>query len=459
MQATALFGLLASVLAHTALSACNAPLLIDDWESQSRLTFLFYNAMLQPSSDDGSFQSIVVGSPAANRVTLTPRDPSSYFYSEVGCVEAKDVYGGISLRIQDPRDTSFTVELQSSSSCNSGDTINIDQTTADLGWRFDGSEQLYTIPFSKFPGLDTSHIATILMTSFTSPVVFGPMAFYCGDSATEYVPPTPTFVPDPSSTVAAPPRTGSVLVVDRFAATDSNALGFWHGADDGMTLTWGAGELTVQSTDPDFSFYTQLSGSCSDMTPYKDSYLHLVYSGTTAFTIALQQHNAACNEAALPFPDTWDSLEAARYAHGQDIYIPFSHFNIDLVRTVGLALKGFYTNEPLTLTTIEIVPSVPSGVTVPNKLASGDLVFACTRPNSFASAIDDGDPQYAQQVLNIIKEENIKVTFFTVGAPLLDRSTNLSNVYNEMASAGHQIALHSFTHPKMEGLPDEESID
>ena len=50
-------------------------------------------------------------------------------------------------------------------------------------------------------------------------------------------------------------------------------------------------------------------------------------------------------------------------------------------------------------------------------------------------------------------------SFFTVGAPLLDDSTNLTNVYREMQSEGHQIALHSFTHPKMEGLEDYAAID
>jgi len=54
--------------------------------------------------------------------------------------------------------------------------------------------------------------------------------------------------------------------------------------------------------------------------------------------------------------------------------------------------------------------------------------------------------------MQIVREEGIKVTFFTVGAPLLDPGTNLSNVYKEMFSQGHQIALHSFTHPKMESL-------
>jgi len=59
----------------------------------------------------------------------------------------------------------------------------------------------------------------------------------------------------------------------------------------------------------------------------------------------------------------------------------------------------------------------------------------------------------------MISAADIKVTFFTVGAPLLDPSTNLSSVYNGMLSAGHQVALHSFSHPPMEGLPSLAAID
>jgi peptidoglycan/xylan/chitin deacetylase (PgdA/CDA1 family) len=61
--------------------------------------------------------------------------------------------------------------------------------------------------------------------------------------------------------------------------------------------------------------------------------------------------------------------------------------------------------------------------------------------------------------MDTVEAENITVTFFTLGAALEDPTTNLSNVYSAMRARGHQIATHSFTHPKMEGLPDDASID
>jgi peptidoglycan/xylan/chitin deacetylase (PgdA/CDA1 family) len=457
-QSTTTRTTLATSASPSASGTCS-PLIIDDWVSQSRLTFLFYNALLEPTSDDGTMTSLQVNVPAKNRMTLTPKDTSSYFYSQLACTNAKNKYGGISMKLKAPAGTTFSIQLDSSSTCDPTVAVSAGQTSTQLGWTFDGTEKLYTIPFSKFTTIDTSKLTTLFLSGFTKPVVFGPMGFYCGSTGAE-VPITTTSAPaGPSSTVAAPSGTAAALVVDKFANSGSNALGFWHGADDGMKTTWGSNKLTISSSDADYSFYTQVSGSCSDFSKYKGSYIHIAYTGSTAFTVALQQHNSACNDAIAPYPETWDSAEATRYAKNGHIYIPISHFNINLQRTIGIAIKGFYKADSVTFSVIEIIPSVPAGTIIPNKLETGDLVFACKRPNSFAFAIDDGSPEYAQEVLKIIREENIKVTFFTVGAPLLDASTNLTNVYREMQSAGHQVALHSYTHPKMEGLPDYESID
>jgi len=202
-----------------------------------------------------------------------------------------------------------------------------------------------------------------------------------------------------------------------------------------------------------------LTNKCADLRQYASAYLHIAYSGSNKFSVALQQHNARCDETIAPFPETWDSLEAARYSSDRDIYIPINHFNVNLTRTIGFNLRGFYTSETTTISRIEIVNKVPNGWIMPSKLPSGRLVFSCTRPNSFAIAIDDGDPKYAQKVMDIINQANVPVTFFTVGMPLLDTKNGLAKYYLDMEKRGHQIALHSYTHPKMEGLPDIPSID
>lgn len=440
-------GLLAILITNTQAQTCTN-LLIDDWQSQSRLTFLFYNAMLQPSSDDQTMKSIIVGQPLSNHVEITPKDKSSYFFSNFGCLNAANLYGGISLRIKAAPGFSMTVQMIYGCGSN---PKTMDLSSAQLGWNFDGNEKLYSIPFSKYAGIDTSQLTGVLFSGMAAgfSVLFGPMAFYCGTNVQEYVVTTTSTPFGPSSTVQATVGTAPATVIDTFSNRDTNSLGFWHGADDGMQVTWGNNQVKIVSPDPDYSFYTQVSGGrCANIERWDSGYLHISYSGTTAFTVSLQQHNDACDDGALPYPATWDSLEAARYASASDIYMPLSHFNIDKTRAIGFSFHGFYKTDPLILYKIEIVDSVPNGFIIPAKLPSGQFVFQCKRPNSFAFAIDDGDPALAQQVLKIVKEENITVTFFTVGAPLLDPSTNLSNVYKEMLSHGHQLALHcKFCHP------------
>jgi len=418
--------------------------------------------MNYPTSDDATMTSLTVGKPKTNRLEIVPKS-DGYFYSQMPCVNAKNKYGGISLRIKAPAGTKINVELDSSASCNPGASDVKTQTldASQLGWTFNGQEQLYSIPFSKYGSIDQEKLITVLFSGISQTVSFGPMAFYCGNTVSEYVVAPVDGGSGNTATVPAPanPSSTASVVIDKFAKADSNNLGNWHGGDEGLKLAYGSNKLTITPADADSSFYTQVSGTCADYNVHKGSYLHIAYSGPVKFTVSLQQHNSGCNSEVAPYPETWDSAEASRYAKDGHIYIPISHFKINLSRVIGVALKGFYSTEAVTLSVIEIVPKVPAGFTIPAKDDTGDLVFACKRPNSFAFAIDDGVPELAQEVLKIIREENIKVTFFTVGAPLLDQGTNLTNVYKEMQAAGHQLALHSFTHPKMEGLPDYASID
>ncbi|EFR02456.1 hypothetical protein MGYG_05449 [Nannizzia gypsea CBS 118893] len=245
-----------------------------------------------------------------------------------------------------------------------------------------------------------------------------------------------------NSSLAAPVAKYDPLVIDTFRNPATNDLGIWHGVDEGMPAEYGGDFLRLSPTNADMNFYTQVSIGCKDMTAYKDSYLHVVFKGSDKFSISFTQHNAECDQKRAPYPETWDSVEASRYSSGEDIYIPLSHFHIDFTRTNSI--DRFF-------------PS--GGVKMPEKLPTGTLALRCKRPNSFAFGIDDGQPQYAQEVMKMLAEEDILVTFFTVGNGLLDETANFTNVYKEMLGRGHQVALHTFSHPMMEGLPTTERID
>lgn len=239
----------------------------------------------------------------------------------------------------------------------------------------------------------------------------------------------------------------SVLLIDSFQTAHSNDLGVWHGTGEGLRTEYGSGYVTFYPTTADQNFHTQLTMTCLDLAQYEGMYLHVFYSGTDKFTISLSQNNADCNPGASPYPETWDSVEASRYAQGPNIYIPLSHFDIDQSRALSVSFSGFYTTDEVTLYLVEITDTIPVWFDIPEKLPTGTLVQKCKRPNSFAFGIDDGLPELAQEAMRILKEEDILVTFFTVGSGLEDPDANFTSVYQEMLERGHQVALHTYTHP------------
>lgn len=271
-----------------------------------------------------------------------------------------------------------------------------------------------------------------------------------------HLPPLP-LTPDQNNnfstiTTSHPPSTlsNNSFVIDTFKHRVHNDLGYWHGPGEDLPVEYGDGYVRLYPTDADQNFHTQLASAiCFSLLPYRGKYLHVIFSGTTKFSISLNQHNQDCDPLRNPYPATWDTVEAGRYARMNEIYVPLEHFSIDQSRVVSVSFHGFYTKETLTLFKVEIVQGLPGGFPVPKeKIDNGRMVLRCSRPGSFAFGIDDGQPEFAQEVMRIVEEENVNVTFFVVGGGLRDQETNFSSVYREMLKRGHQIALHSDSHPK-----------
>ncbi|KAJ5998996.1 hypothetical protein N7451_006806 [Penicillium sp. IBT 35674x] len=309
------------------------------------------------------------------------------------------------------------------------------------------------------------------------------------------------------------------LVIDTFQNAIHNDLGFWHGAGEDLPMYHEPGLVRLEPTDPDQNFHTQFNiHGCFSLIPWQNQFLHVVFEGTEEFTVSLNEHNVDCEPLRAPFPGVPDGVQASRYVmrtqigsrYGDDdansdanngsclkngdddgndygnggdddndydsdqgpastemteLFIPLSHFRINHNRVVSISFTGFYTNVTLILRRIEFVSTVPppsaenNGFLIPEKEPSGTLILRCSRPNSFAFGIDDGQPRFAQDIMRILDEEGVRATFFVVGAGLTDQSTNFTNFYREMIGKGHQVALHSNTHPKMEALPTIDLID
>lgn len=311
-----------------------------------------------------------------------------------------------------------------------------------------------------------------------------------------FLPDTATPIPTANNPNTLIPRhqQPTDLTVDTFGNAHHNNLKHWHGSDESLPTVHKTDPDHIQlfPTDPDHVYSTVLSSDndCFNLLPYSDNemFLHVVFSGTDRFSISINQNNEECSIKRSPFPETADSVEAGRYVdvdsgYGSDpapessegfmkgyrdeerhIYIPLDHFDIDHTRVSSISFHGFYNRsssvddtttpssspQTLSLYHVSIISKthLPPSFTPPPKLPTGKLVQRCTRPNSFAFGIDDGQPGLAQELMKVLEEEDVRVTFFAVGKGLVDPWGNFSEFYGDMLGRGHQVALHSWSHPK-----------
>ena len=76
-----------------------------------------------------------------------------------------------------------------------------------------------------------------------------------------------------------------------------------------------------------------------------------------------------------------------------------------------------------------------------------------TGNKKIALTFDDGPhPRYTPQILDILAEYGIKATFFEVGENVI----YYSEVAKRVASEGHEIGNHTYTHPHIKNLNEEQ---
>lgn len=67
---------------------------------------------------------------------------------------------------------------------------------------------------------------------------------------------------------------------------------------------------------------------------------------------------------------------------------------------------------------------------------------------------DDGPSFYTSNLLNYLDQVNLKSTFFVVGSRVISFPATLQTQY----MAGHHIAVHTWSHPSLTTLTNEEII-
>ena len=475
MTSTVIFGPMSYYCAD-APAPTQKDLIVDDFLDSQRLSFLGYNALLPPqaSSHDGSMTSVTV---SAQQLILVPKS-NSYFYSNLGAINGiSRGYQGIAFKLLMPVDSQLSLSksfknihpivLQTGAqdgSCTKTTDVTVDLVQSIKVQR--GLRSLVKVPLSAFRGANLRSLCSILFSGFTAGKQYsiGVLRLYVKDSnfIDPLLPPAVSRPPIPNEPKPYKVSSAAPLVLESFKTTSTtkNDLGAFHGSDPGMTVKYSASSMTLSTTSSGTAWYSQFSNkACFNLSPHANGYLHLAVSSfpsTLNFSIAIQNQNNLCDASRLPSPGNWQEVDARRYLSGSHIYIPISHFPIPLDKALGIAIKSFTTSASLVLTRIEIVRSVPAGIVIPGREPQSPLVFSCKTPNTLAFGIDDGITELADKTLEILDTYGVKATFFVLGLPLEDPGTKMASIYQRAKSEGHQIAVHSYTHPYFSTLSPAE---
>ncbi|HEX9162839.1 MAG TPA: glycosyltransferase [Thermoanaerobaculia bacterium] len=76
------------------------------------------------------------------------------------------------------------------------------------------------------------------------------------------------------------------------------------------------------------------------------------------------------------------------------------------------------------------------------------------QPKLVALTIDDGPAEpYTEQMLDVLKKENVKATFFLIG----QNAERYPGVVRRIWREGHEIGNHSYTHPNIGAIPESRA--
>lgn len=85
-------------------------------------------------------------------------------------------------------------------------------------------------------------------------------------------------------------------------------------------------------------------------------------------------------------------------------------------------------------------------------LAEEDI--SCYEVACVALTFDDGPSVYTPGLLDILQESNVQATFFVLGQSVRIQSETVLRMHEE----GHQVANHTWNHPNLTQLPDDQIV-
>jgi len=84
------------------------------------------------------------------------------------------------------------------------------------------------------------------------------------------------------------------------------------------------------------------------------------------------------------------------------------------------------------------------------------LLFSCSPKKKVAITFDDGpDSLYTEMILDVLKEKNVKASFFLVGKNIEKYPEVVKRIKNE----NHLIGNHSYSHPRLRKITKIDSVE
>jgi cellulose synthase/poly-beta-1,6-N-acetylglucosamine synthase-like glycosyltransferase/peptidoglycan/xylan/chitin deacetylase (PgdA/CDA1 family) len=124
-----------------------------------------------------------------------------------------------------------------------------------------------------------------------------------------------------------------------------------------------------------------------------------------------------------------------------------------LVLFIGILVVQAYINAEFTNDHVD-TPAEDQG-TVPTDILTGGPIINTTGgqassyrlpPKTIALTFDDGpDPTWTPKILDVLEEHNAHATFFVVGSQVARHP----EIVRQMAAEGHELGVHTFTHPNL----------
>ncbi|WP_251072245.1 bifunctional polysaccharide deacetylase/glycosyltransferase family 2 protein [Streptomyces sp. ISL-43] len=128
-----------------------------------------------------------------------------------------------------------------------------------------------------------------------------------------------------------------------------------------------------------------------------------------------------------------------------------------LTLSAALLLQGY--SKHMFDTTADGAPRDPGPArTVPEQIRTGGPVIegftgrtASIEPRTIALTFDDGpDPRWTPRILDVLRRNDVRATFFTVGAQVAAHP----ELARRIVAEGHQIGIHTFTHTDLAAASD-----